>query len=141
MWRRPSTFLTLTLLVAAPLKAIAQQTPQPTAPPFGDWYNGPGPWHMWGGGYAWHMWWMGPLMMLFMMLIVAAVMYLWFARRPWGGGPHHGGPPWHMMERMWSPPTHSAMQILNERFARGEIQTDEYQEKKAVILSGGPHSA
>ena len=34
-------------------------------------------------------------------------------------------------------PSHSALQILNERFARGEIQKDEYAEKKAAILSGG----
>jgi uncharacterized membrane protein len=34
-------------------------------------------------------------------------------------------------------PSHSALQILNERFARGEIQKDEYAEKKAAIVSGG----
>jgi len=39
--------------------------------------------------------------------------------------------------RMWGDPSHSALQILNERFARGEIQKDEYPEKKAAILSGG----
>jgi uncharacterized membrane protein len=33
-------------------------------------------------------------------------------------------------------PTHSALQILNERFARGEIPKQEYEEKKAAILSG-----
>ena len=38
---------------------------------------------------------------------------------------------------MWGAPSHSALQILNERFARGEIQKDEYAEKKAAILSGG----
>ena len=35
-------------------------------------------------------------------------------------------------------PTHSALQILNERFARGEIEKDEYEAKKAAILSGTP---
>jgi uncharacterized membrane protein len=35
------------------------------------------------------------------------------------------------------PPTHSAMQILNERFARGEIQKQEYEERKSTILSTG----
>ena len=35
-------------------------------------------------------------------------------------------------------PSHSALHILNERYARGEIQKDEYAEKKAAILSGGP---
>jgi len=40
---------------------------------------------------------------------------------------------------MWSggDQSHSALQILNERFARGEIQKDEYTEKKTAILSGG----
>jgi uncharacterized membrane protein len=38
---------------------------------------------------------------------------------------------------MWGDPSHSALQILNERYALGEIQKDEYSEKKAAILSGG----
>src|ERR1035437_5803922 len=50
-----------------------------------------------------------------------------------GHGCHHWGP----RSRMWGDPSHSALQILNERFARGEIQKDEYAEKKAAILSGG----
>jgi uncharacterized membrane protein len=37
----------------------------------------------------------------------------------------------------WGDPTHSALQILNERFARGEIQKEEYTEKKAALMSGG----
>jgi uncharacterized membrane protein len=40
------------------------------------------------------------------------------------------------MDRLWSDRSHSALQILNERFARGEIQKDEYGEKKVAILSG-----
>jgi uncharacterized membrane protein len=32
-------------------------------------------------------------------------------------------------------PTYSAMQILNERLAKGEIEKQEYEEKKATILS------
>lgn len=55
---------------------------------------------------------------------------------------HHGGP-WHMMDRSqgsgrgWGDPTYSALQVLNERYARGEIQKQEYEEKKAAILSSG----
>jgi uncharacterized membrane protein len=30
--------------------------------------------------------------------------------------------------------THSALQILNERFAKSAIQKQEYEEKKAAIL-------
>jgi putative membrane protein len=130
MWQRLSAFLILAaLLVSAPLSAIAQQTPQPAPPQPPTWYWGPGPWHMWGDGYGWHYWWwMPPLMMLFMLLVCAAVVYL-FARR------HHGAAPWQMTDRMWGPPTHSALQILNERFARGDIQKDEYEDRKAAILS------
>jgi putative membrane protein len=130
MQRKLSMFLFLVAaFVAAPLATIAQQTSQPAPTPATQWNCGPGPWHMWGGGYGWHYWWwMPPLMMLFMLLVIAGVVYL-FARR------HHVAAPWQLPERMWAAPTHSAMQILNERFARGEIQKDEYEERKAFLLS------
>jgi len=67
-------------------------------------------------------------MMLFMIVVCAAVFFI--VRRSWADGPHHWEPP-------WRGPSHSALQILSERFARGEIQKDEYEEKKATILSGG----
>jgi putative membrane protein len=118
------------IVLIAPLQAFAQQPPQPAAPPQG--YYWPGPWHhMWGDGYGWHFWWMFPLMMLCMIVIFAVIFFL--ARGFCGHGCHHWGPP----SRMWGDPSHSALQILNERFARGEIQKDEYAEKKAAILSGG----
>jgi uncharacterized membrane protein len=41
--------------------------------------------------------------------------------------------------RSWGDPTYSALQILNERFAKGEIQKQEYEEKKTAIRSGGQH--
>jgi putative membrane protein len=117
------------IVLIAPLQAFAQQPPQPAVPP--QEYYGPGPWHhMWGDGYGWHFWWMFPLMMLCMIVIFAAVFFL--ARGFCGHGGHHWGPP----SRMRGDPSHSALQILNERFARGEIQKDEYAEKKTAILSG-----
>ena len=118
------------IVLIAPLQAFAQQPPQPAVPPQG--YYGPGPWHHMGGdGYGWHFWWMFPLMMLCMIVIFAVIFFL--ARCFCGHGCHHWGP----RSRMWGDPSHSALQILNERFARGEIQKDEYAEKKAAILSGG----
>ena len=49
------------------------------------------------------------------------------------GRVHHWGP-----SQPWGDPTHSALQILNERFAKGEIQKEEYNERKGAILSGSP---
>jgi putative membrane protein len=109
------------IIALSAAQAVAQQTQQPQGP---GWY-GPGPWG-WGDGYGWSFWWMCPMMMLIMLGVMAVVM---LARRHGG----HGG---------WTPPWHgsadSSLQILSERFARGEIQKDEYEERKAAILSGRP---
>ena len=122
------------LLFAQALPAFAQQSQSPNAPQGPQWY-GPGPWHMWADGYGWHFWWIGPMMMMvFMVLICVAVMYLIFGRHSSSGGPPHWGPG-HMMDRN---PSYSALQILDERYARGEIQKEEYQERKATILSSRP---
>jgi putative membrane protein len=115
-------------VLIAPLQAIAQTQQQPTTPPPN--YYGPGPWHMWGyydGG--WPFWGMFPMMLLFLILFFVLVFF--FARLGIGAR-HHWGP----MSHDWGDPTHSALQILNERFAKGEIQKPEYDEKKAAILSG-----
>jgi uncharacterized membrane protein len=65
-------------------------------------------------------------MMLFMIVVFAAIFFV--VRGARGEGSHRWGPPG---------ASHSALQILSERFARGEIQRDEYEEKRAAILSGG----
>ena len=134
MLRKLSALLLLTYVTAsAPLQAIAQ-TQQPNPPPVE--YYGPGTWHMmwgggpWGGAWGWPFWGMFPMMLLFMVLLCAVVFY--FARGACIGGRHHWGP----SSQGWTDPTYSALQILNERFARGEIQKPEYEEKKAAILSG-----
>lgn len=119
------------LVLIEPLQAFAQQA-APQSPPD---YYGPGPWHMWHGGYGWHFWWMFPLMMLFFVL-VCGITFL-AAHRFCGHGMHCWGPSQPMMNRPWGDPSYSALQILNERFAKGEIQKDEYIEKKTTILSSG----
>ena len=129
-----SRLAALPILAAAfvlePLLAIAQQAQQTQPPPQA--YFPPG--HMMWYGYGWPFWWMFPMMMLFVLVVCGAMFFM--SWRSGSHGPHHWRPP--MMGGMWGEPTHSALQILNERFARGEIQKDEYLEKKTVLLSGGP---
>ena len=132
MWKKLSVFLIPTVLfVTQPLQVLAQQSQSPNTSPPPQWY-GPGPWHMWadGYGYGWHFWWMGPVIMLFMTLICVAIIYFLFSRH--SGGSHQWGP---MTGRQWDA-GYSALAILDERNARGEIQKEEYQERKATILSG-----
>jgi uncharacterized membrane protein len=123
-----------------PLLAHAQQSQQPSGPQPPPW-NWPGPWHMWSGGWAF--WWICLLIMLF--VIIAGVAIFLLGRRSAGGGFSHWGPSWHMMDRpsgpgrSWGDPAYSALQVLNERFAKGEIQKEEYQDRKATILSSGQH--
>lgn len=131
MWKTLSVLLIPTVLfVTQPLQVLAQQSQSPNTPSAPQWY-GPGPWHMWADsyGYGWHFWWMGPVMMLFMILICVAVIYFLFSRH--SGGSHQ----WGLTGRQWDA-GYSALAILDERYARGEIQKEEYQERKATILSG-----
>lgn len=119
------------IVITEPFQAIAQQAapqpPQDYLPPHGYFAHGP-----WGHyGYGGHFW-MFPLMIMFFLLICGAIFF--FAHR--SGccrGMHHWGSQSHSMG---GDSTYSALQILNERFARGEIQKDEYADKKAAILSG-----
>jgi putative membrane protein len=93
----------------AALAQAAQSSPE---------WNWPGHWHMmWGAG--WGFWWIFPLFMVFMMVMCVLIVM----RGPWGHS-HRPG----------ADATTSALQILNERFAKGEIKKEEYEEKKAAIL-------
>ena len=129
-----SAFLAATLFaVFYPSLTFAQQTQQSTGqqPPSWGW---PGPWHMWSGG--WGFWWILPLCMLFMMILCIAIFF--FGHRS-GDGYRHWGPC--LMNRPSGPgrsssdPAYSSLQILNERFAKGDIEKREYEEKKAAILA------
>ncbi len=75
-------------------------------------------WHdrmMDGGGGHWWVW--GLFMMIFMVGIVALVVWL-IVRSSHGGA---GGP------------SSSAREILSERFARGEIDADEYHDRLSKL--------
>ena len=102
---------------------------------------------MWNGPYGmmgdWGGWgWFGPFhfimpLLFWAIIITVVVMLVWYAMG-WGGhpmGPGMMGPGMmrhgmmgHGMERR-----SSALDVLEERYARGEINRDEYLEKKRVI--------
>ncbi len=75
--------------------------------------------HMWNGGL-----WMfvGPLMMIVFIAAVVAVVVLMVR---WLGGPGRGTRP--------HSPRQDPLDILKERFARGEIDKEEFEERRRVL--------
>lgn len=96
-------------LLGSPSTAWAEQQGGP--------YYGP---HMWGGGP-----WMfvGPSMMI---VFIAAIVVVVVLLVRWLGGPRHGAAP-----RL--PPGRTPLDILKERFARGDIDKDEFEERRRVL--------
>jgi putative membrane protein len=85
------------------------------------------PWgpHMMGWGGGWYAMIFGPLfMILFLAVLVALVVIL----VRWLGGPWQGTYPPHQ-----SPPTRTPLDILKERFARGEIDKAEFEDCRRVL--------
>ena len=98
---------------------VAAATPLAWAQPGGD-YTGPHP--MWGGG-GWMF--MGPLtMILFLAAIIAVVVFI--VRRTGGASPGRS-----LQDR--GPASESALDILNKRYARGEIDKAEFEEKRRAL--------
>ena len=108
-----------TVSVSAALPAAAQDA----AP---GWRHGPG--MMGDGGWAWMMFF-GPLVMI--LFVAAVVVLVAFALR-WltGHGTHspHG-----VAGHAPAPPGRTPLDILKERFARGEIDKAEYEERRRVL--------
>jgi putative membrane protein len=100
--------LPLTALACLALPAVAQEPPP-------GWRYGP----MWEGHWGWMF--MGPLMMI--IFVAAVVVFVVLALRWIGGGAHHGAPP----------ATRTPLDILKERFARGEIDKAEFEERRRLL--------
>lgn len=81
-----------------------------------------GPGMMWGGGW--------PLMMVFgplmMILFGGTIILLVVLAVRWLGG---------SSESLYRSPRGAALEILQERLARGEIEKEEYEEKKDLLTS------
>ncbi|HYC81411.1 MAG TPA: hypothetical protein VEB65_06465 [Solirubrobacterales bacterium] len=74
--------------------------------PLADWHHdGPG-------------WWF--LFPLFWILLIAGLFFLFRRRGPWGNPRYHQ-------------PRESAAELLERRFAAGEITSDEYRERRSVL--------
>lgn len=95
-------------------------------------------WHdMWNGtGHG--MWPWGIMMGLFWLLVVGIVIFLVvYLARQWGEGPPQtaGGPPGGGEPP--EPRRESPREILDRRYAAGEIDREEYEQRKADLESGG----
>lgn len=95
----------------------------------------PGP----GGGMGGSMLWgflgfVGTLVVLAMITILIVALVKRAKGKKFGPGAH--GPMGHPMHR---PPMPPAVQILDERLARGEIEVEDYMTRKAALLgTAGP---
>jgi putative membrane protein len=77
--------------------------------------------HMWGGD--WSMMFFGPLMMI---VVIAAIIVVVVLIVRWLGGPGYTThPP--------APHHRTPLDILKERFARGEIDQAEYEERRRAL--------
>jgi len=83
---------------------------------------------MWGYGQGAGWWiWAVPL-------LVGIVLLVWVAVRAFGGGMSGGGP--NRSRGQEGPSASTARQILDERFARGELTAEQYREQLRILGEG-----
>lgn len=78
---------------------------------------------MMGWGEGWYGMILGPLFMILVLAAVIATVVLlvrWLGGHPYGTMPH-------------APATRTPLDILKERFARGEIDKEEFEERRRVL--------
>lgn len=114
-------FISLKTTLASAFPMLAAQQPNPQVCPWPWWH-----------GHGASFWWIFP----FTFFVLMILMFIFMARR--------GGRGWHdrmmgrsefhdAMKRGRGEPSETAMDILNKRYAKGEIDKQEYEDKKAVI--------
>jgi putative membrane protein len=108
-YRRFALWAAVLLSAAAMSAPAVAQIPQ---------YDGP---HMWGMG--WHGWFFGAIMMAILVTALIALIVVLAFR---AGGGMHAHPP-------HQPPPKTALDILKERFARGEIDKTEFEERRRIL--------
>ena len=113
----PKTLIERIVAVGSAL-ALMQSAAWAQAPADADRYPY-GPHMMWGGG--WYGMMFGPLFMLLTLAVLVAAVVLLVR---WAGGPWQQLPP---------PPSRTPLDILKERFARGEIDKDEFEQRRRVL--------
>ena len=105
--KRIITTVVWIVLIAISQVAGAQQ-------PQSDYYHGR---HMWDGGWMF----LGPLMMIVFIAVIVVVVVLLVR----GLGGHRSGSS--------TSPDSDALNILKERYARGEIDKEEFEERRRVL--------